>query len=287
MSDHHRFAADWLSLREPADHAARSEALFTTLRRHLERRVINRRALRIVDLGAGSGSNLRWLSPRLPQAQHWTLVDRDAALLKRARAQGLQPEHPRRIDLETVEADLADSTLPWIAEADLVTAAAFFDLVSEPWVKRLSSACAQAGAATLFVLSVDGRWQLIDTDGGSIMNEDDFCVQRLFNQHQRRDKGLGAALGPDAAAVLAGSLAEHGLEVATQPSDWNLPAGQPLTLTLGRELISGWCRAALEQAPSAAKRIEDWHSARQSGLAEGRIGLRVGHQDVLALPAMP
>ena len=287
MSDHHRFAADWLSLREPADHAARSEALFTTLRQHLDRRASGGRALRIVDLGAGSGSNLRWLSPRLPQAQHWTLVDRDAALLKRARAQGLQPDHQPRIDLETVEADLADSTLPWIAEADLVTAAAFFDLVSERWIERLSRACAEAGAAALFVLSVDGRWQLFDSSNRQITDEDDFYVQRLFNQHQRRDKGLGAALGPDATAVLTSSLASQGLDVTTQPSDWDLPAGQPLTLALGRELISSWRQAALEQAPSAAKRIEGWHRRRLSELAEGRIGLRVGHQDVLALPTAP
>ena len=32
---------------------------------------------RIVDLAAGAGSNLRYLSPRLPFEQAWTLVDHD------------------------------------------------------------------------------------------------------------------------------------------------------------------------------------------------------------------
>lgn len=280
MNEHQLFSADWLSLREPADHAARSETLFADLVRFLAPREM----LQIVDLGAGSGSNLRWLAPRLDHAQRWTLVDRDAGLL--ARAQTLELESPDAFDLSvaTVEAELSESALPWIRSADLVTAAAFFDLVSAAWIERLASSCAAARAAGLFVLSVDGRWDFVDADGNTVADADDFLLQELFNSHQRRAKGLGPALGPDAAAQLARSLAAHGFAVSTQSSDWQLAAGDALSLALGRPLMAGWRQAGLEQAPARRARIEDWHQRRQADLAGGRLGLRVGHIDVLALP---
>ena len=55
------FSDDWLSLREPADHRSRNMALEAELARQL----IDVEEQRIVDLGAGSGSNLRALAPRL------------------------------------------------------------------------------------------------------------------------------------------------------------------------------------------------------------------------------
>jgi SAM-dependent methyltransferase len=70
-----RFDADWLALREPFDHAARSV--------HLARRLADRLPARpqLMDLGAGTGSMFRFLAPIIGRGQDWTLVDADAALL--------------------------------------------------------------------------------------------------------------------------------------------------------------------------------------------------------------
>src|ERR1051325_11416320 len=66
-----------LSIREPADAAARSRELTDLLVERLPRAT----PLRIVDLGSGAGSNIRYLAPRLRGPQQWLAVDRDAALL--------------------------------------------------------------------------------------------------------------------------------------------------------------------------------------------------------------
>ena len=71
------FSQQWLSLREPADHAARSTALNDTLITWTGQKS----PLRIMDFGTGTGSNLRYLCPLLGHDQHWTLVDNDAHLL--------------------------------------------------------------------------------------------------------------------------------------------------------------------------------------------------------------
>ena len=57
----------------------------------------------VVDLAAGTGSNLRYLSVRLPFAQRWLLVDRDQALLERATRGGA----PLNVTADAVHADLA------------------------------------------------------------------------------------------------------------------------------------------------------------------------------------
>ncbi len=68
---HERLPPDWLAVREPADHAARDAGLVAPLARALPPHV------RAVDLGCGTGSNLRALGPHLGPAQDWVLVDHD------------------------------------------------------------------------------------------------------------------------------------------------------------------------------------------------------------------
>ena len=76
------FSADWLALREPIDHRSRHPGLLA----RLADAIGARESLRVVDLGAGTGSNLRALAPHLPPPrQTWRLVDHDPALIAAAR----------------------------------------------------------------------------------------------------------------------------------------------------------------------------------------------------------
>src|SRR3546814_17082861 len=85
LFDADRFDADWLSLRAPADEAARSSDLTGRFGEALLRR--GGGAVRIVDLGSGTGANFRFLAPRLAalgaRAQSWRLVAREQNLLER------------------------------------------------------------------------------------------------------------------------------------------------------------------------------------------------------------
>ena len=63
------FSREWLALREAADHAARAERLVDVAVGALH----GAPAVTVVDLAAGTGSNLRYLSSRLPFAQRWVL----------------------------------------------------------------------------------------------------------------------------------------------------------------------------------------------------------------------
>ena len=280
MSPDHEFSSDWLSRREPADHAARSEALLEPLIAALPAS----NPLNVIDLGAGHGSNLRWLAPRLQRPQHWRLIDRDPRLLRAAREHARRDPPARILEIETIEANLARSDFPWLMDAALVTASAWFDLVSADWIEHLAEACAAARIAGLFALSVDGRWRFVDARGDRDQDSDDAFVRSSFNAHQRRDKGLGAALGAQASEALPRILTAHGFSVTTRTSDWVLPAGSASTRALGGMLLDGWRQAAEEQRPDQSDRIRHWHERRRARLDLGQLGLEVGHVDVLALP---
>jgi SAM-dependent methyltransferase len=264
------FSRAWLALREPADARARARAaqhaLLPPLRRHLQGRRIH-----VLDLGCGTGANLRWLAPRLPAPQHWRLVDHDAALLADAARSAHGAHAGAAPELAFEQQDLA-AGLPDLHEVDLVTAAALLDLVSRRWLDGLVAACAARRTALLLALSYDGRIAFLPR------HRDDARVRDALNRHQLRDKGFAAALGPGAAAAAGTHLQRTGYRVTQVRSDWWLTRADA---ALHDALIGGWADAVREQAGSGGGAwIERWQAWR---LAH-REALRVGHVDLLALP---
>ena len=263
------FSADWLALREPADHAARAAALTSAL----AERLVGRPGTRAVDLAAGTGSNVRYLMPRVPHIQHFTLVDHDPALLAQAWRLLMPVGHAAGRSFDVRHGDLTALDTVTFDDCALVTASALLDLVSEQWLRTLAQHCRAAGADVLFALTYDGRIACDPVDG------DDERVRGLVNQHQRGDKGFGPALGPDATRVAEACFRAEGYVVDVAASDWVL---SPEQHELQRELVAGWAGAARELAPSAAALIDGWRARRLSHIDAGRSHLRVGHCDLAA-----
>ncbi len=281
--------SNWLALREPADVAARS-AVFT---RELVDAIGRHHPLNVLDLGAGTGSNVRYLADRLPAPQRWLLVDRDPTLLANMRAQtsswGVVRGYEvttdgdelvirgRQVDccLETRCLDLGGLTDPRIFSGrHLVTASALLDLVSETWLRTLAWHCREAGAAVLFALTYNGRSRC------SPEEPEDDAIRELMNRHQRAsDKGFGPAAGPEAIECAARSFAAVGYHVRREASDWVL---LPDMRELQRQLIEGWAEAALEIAPGQAAMVGSWLTRRLAHVEAGRSRVRVCHEDLAA-----
>jgi hypothetical protein len=164
---------------------------------------------------------------------------------------------------------------------DGITAASFFDLVSLAWLERFIALLAARRVPFLAVLTVDGRreWQP--------RLDDDALIAEAFAAHQRRNKDFGPALGGTAPDALEARLCAAGFHVERAASDWRLGAshGGPRDEPLLAALITGESGAARAVAPDAADRIGVWESRRRALLGEQRLGLTVGHCDLLALPA--
>lgn len=282
------FSADWLALREPFDTAARAAPLVATLRTRLATGTVAA-PLPVVDLGAGAGSNLRYLAPRLGGAQNWRLVDHDAMLLTAAQrtTQAWAKAQDAVVSTATEpltiaaggfscsvtceERDLA-SSWPSLPEGALVTAAALLDLVSAAWLDELIRACVAARATVHFALTYDGRSTCVPVD------PDDAEVLDLFNRHQVGAKSFGPALGPDAAREGVARFTAAGYTVEAVPSDWRIA---PEHRAMQEALLDGWLRAALEVAPERHEALNAWHRRRRVHVAGGRSTLAVGHVDLI------
>ncbi len=286
MSD---FSAEWLELREPFDAAARAAALVPELAVHAARGT-EAIPLAVVDLGAGAGSNLRYLAPLVGGVQRWRLVDHDAKLLDAALgateawANGLGAKVRRTgstlsigsaefacfVECERVElTELHALELP---AGGLVTAAALLDLVSHDWLDELAQRCRAARAAVALALTYDGRTTAKPGE------PDDAAVLALFNRHQLYDKGFGPALGMRAAAAAEAAFEAHGYELRVAMSDWVIgPDAHAMQLAL----LDGWLGAALEIAPESRLALTSWHRRRSAHVHAGRSELRVGHVDLV------
>jgi hypothetical protein len=253
------FSADWLALRAGADGRARDQGLGARLAAWFA----GGSQLQVLDLGAGAGANLRATAPLIAAPQNWVLADSDAVLLARA-------EPVANTAIKRCAVDLAGDLSGLFDPApDLATASAFFDLCSAEWIDRLVALATGSGAALYSVLTYDGR------EEWSPPHPLDAEVLRAFHADQRRDKGLGPALGPDAHATLAACLRGHGYEVFEARSDWDLV--QPGDAALIAALADG--SAAAVAGAIGAEPAEIWRTARI-----GADAVSVGHRDLLALP---
>lgn len=272
MMTRETFNPDWLALREAADHRSRATTLVSLLRDEWQARGWTR----LLDLGSGTGSNLRYLAPRLPGGQDWTLIDHDAELLAR-----LDVPHGD-YTVTRVLGDLDDHGLAAIEQTNLVTCSALLDLVTEDWLRRLVHACRAASCGVYLALSYDGvmRWSQVRSDGSD--DPDDAMIREAVNAHQRRERGPATALGPAGSAVAETLFAAAGYRTWLMPSPWQLG---PDDAELALALIDGWEHAAIDLGAPAdrTRRVRAWAARRRRTTTE-EFSLTVGHQDLLALP---
>jgi SAM-dependent methyltransferase len=248
------FSADWLALRDPADQAARDPALLARAAQAAGPAPV------ILDLGCGTGASWAALAPHLPATARWVLVDNDPALLRIAAAR-IGPA------AQCVQLDLTQLDRLPLAGVTLVTASALLDLVSESWVRGLAQ---RLSVPFYAALSYDGhmRW--------TPSHPDDAAVTQAFNADQRRDKGFGPALGPQAAERAAAVFAALGFDTAQAPSPWML---EPAAARLQAELTDGIAQAA--HAAGCAQAL-DWGRHRRDSAPSGSAV--IGHIDLLAFP---
>ena len=91
-----RFTAEWLSLREPSDRAARNPSILGAVVDAFQ----GATSIRVVDLACGTGATLRALGALLPRRQNWQLLD-----------------NPARIRMQTIDSLCVaiTSQMPWLA----------------------------------------------------------------------------------------------------------------------------------------------------------------------------
>lgn len=276
------FSPEWLALREPVDH----RSIDATLRAQVAAHLSGSSPVNVMDMGCGSGSNLRALADHLGAAQRWTLVDWDEKLLAHAREalaawgeaayedDGALVVHrgKKRIEVHFERLDLARHVAHALERPlDLVTAAAFFDLVSDDWMDGFATALAARATPLYTTLTYNGveRW--------SPAHAADDAMLQAFHAHQHGDKGFGPAAGPGAADALARALARQGYRVKQAPSPWIMDASDARLIG---ELAQGAANAVRETGLVAQADVDSWLESRLTAGA-----CEIGHADIFAAKA--
>lgn len=285
------FESSWLDTREDADARARNVSITKSLRAFLD----DVERINVIDLGAGTGALFRYLAPRINSRQTWRLVDRSDRLLRQSEALLATWADARQLKVVA-------SKDPWCAtnakeeycvfheqknfgrglldlsfdsKIHLIAASALLDLVSLNWVEELAALCLQTQASFYGSLTYDGKIDWSPSHPGDIK------LLQLLNKDQRRDKGLGPALGPDAIAAARRALALRGFVVAIGPSPWVLG---PVDGDLQIALLSQWGMLLTQNTDLPSREVRHWKDFHLDAIAEGKSYLRVGHQDMWAAP---
>ena len=222
--------------------------------------------LEIIDLGAGTGANQRWLAPRLPFQQRWIHLDHDPAISRSLP----QPDDTMIIDssVESLGRLLADGS----RDHRLVTCSALLDVLTTPQLAAVCESVIDNQVPALFSLSVTGAKSISPAD------PHDQPLLDAFNDHQRRD---GRA-GPEAITLAGDALRAGGFTVCTQETPWQLSASGDSAFVA--QLLQERLDAAVAQEPGLAVMAEAWLELRRAQLQLGTLRIEIGHRDILALP---
>lgn len=276
-----RISADWLTLREAADAAAREPT-----REPVAELLAARPPRRIVDVGCGTGSGGRWLQDLLAGDEEWVLLDHDpellAATVRRLRERGATGRISTRCDdVAGLDAVLAAEQTP-----TLVIASALLDLLTAGQIDRLVAAASRHAAPMLLALTVTGG---LSADPP---HADDDVVSAAFDRHQRREHRCG----PQASTTLEQAAAARGLVVDRIETPWVLDAAAGTDAALLEQLVPDRARAAAEQLAEESSRPPEashgadapgpgparrWGEMRQDQIRAGTLRLRVDHVDLL------
>ena len=266
------FSIEWLNLREASDHKARDRHLLKTAANWLND--LKSKDKVIVDLGSGTGSTIRGLQryTTLAPSIQWRLVDNDPELLAEA-----VHRHSEEYSIESFLVDLSATQKLPLESVSLITASALLDLVSSNFIRDLCQLIKEKNEdrplGFYSALNYDGciKWTPFHPlDAAILMN---------FNTDQRRDKGFGPALGPDATDFLKTQFHSTKFQCLSAKSPWLLGSADYL---LTESLINGISGVAIQTGGLTNSDIQDWKTFRIENVRTGTCYL--GHTDIVVLP---
>ena len=266
------FSIEWLNLREASDHKARDRHLLKTAANWLND--LKSKDKVIVDLGSGTGSTIRGLQryTTLAPSIQWRLVDNDPELLAEA-----VHRHSEEYSIESFLVDLSATQKLPLESVSLITASALLDLVSSNFIRDLCQLIKEKNEGRPL-----GFYSALNYDGcikWTPFHPLDAAILMNFNTDQRRDKGFGPALGPDATDFLKTQFHSTKFQCLSAKSPWLLGSADYL---LTESLINGISDVAIQTGGLTNSDIQDWKTYRIKNIRTGTCYL--GHTDILVLP---
>jgi len=283
------FDPNWLQERYRFDEEARNKQLEWTC--------VNQFAFRdhvqIVDLGSGTGANLRYYVEQFPQDQTWFCVEEDIALKvpfweqvqkmaldldyaiehEGVRMKLTKPGH--EVLIHFVHGNLLKvGELVDLLRTDLVLANAVFDLFSKEQFTGLVQVLSHHSLSLLFTLNYAGM------DFSTATDADDHYIEQ-YNAHMQREQAFGRGMGPASSREMEAVLKEALAQVEVGESLWQIGSQEQAMMSYLLGFFDGalsdwWVKEAERLA------FQNWLSEKKKHVAEKALSAEVYHLDILA-----
>lgn len=283
------FDPNWLQERYRFDAAARNQEIAWQCIHQFA--FLNH--IQIVDLGSGTGANVRHYLEQFPQNQTWFCVEEDDALktmfwqnmVQLAEADGyayqlsdnqIKMEKPGHwIEIHFVEGNLMQvDNLVDLLRTDLILANAVFDLFSQKQFEELIQTISHHSLSLLFTLNYEGMKFF------PVEKEDAYYIDQ-YNAHMQRPQDFGKGMGPDASQLMEQALHASLAEVKKGESNWEIEVedGKMLHYLLGffEDALGDWWATEAEKMAFLG-----WVAHKRQLIDQQQLDAVVHHQDVLA-----
>ena len=283
------FTQKWMNAREEYDMCSRSSILDYYLRE-------NDNLEKIVDIGSGTGSFLRWLIINKYNFEKMLMIDQDEKLLNKVFKITRNLSIDKNLLLKKISSNLfhLDSSnqnilseirimkgdisklFKYIYKYNFISFSAIADILPKLFLDKLFSI--QLNNKTiLFSICYDGKvsW--------NNKNKYDKYIMKKFNEHQQSLKNDNYTLGPASISYIKKKAKQKLYKVKIMDSPWKLNSDNVSSRDFHQQYINTIYKALQKDKNTDTLILKEWIHDKSEKIKKGKLKTIVNHKDILLL----
>jgi hypothetical protein len=283
-----KFTTTWINLRESYDMLSRSDLLQNLYKNN------KMNLKKVIDLGGGNGSFLRWCHYKNIIYDDFLIIDNDEALLKsfyprtksylskmslslkkdNMMSYRVQNTKKNKDSFITLKKQDFYKSIDIINDYNLVSFSAVSDLLSKKFIKCLFDKV-NKGTNLYFSICFDGRVKWKNK------NKHDKYIVSMFNQHQKQEKTTGVALGLDSINFIKNLSKKNDYKIYIADSSWSVDSQDNDSRIFQKAYLNTIYKPLKKFELTDRDILEDWLRSKKNDIESKNSNLVVGHKDIL------
>ena len=285
-----KFSLSWIKAREKYDLKHRSNLLKEQYKK--DKSFFNK----IIDLGSGNGSFLRYCHSKKMVFEEMLLIDYDSKLLRDFYAStynylngtnyNILKESPTKYQLkktdtiktkniQLINTDILKS-LDIINNYNLISLSAMSDILPILFIKKLLNKVGK-NKIIYFSICFDGS---IKWDSS---HKYDKYVLTMFNKHQEMNKISGYVVGSKSIKLIKEYSAKKKYSFQIKDSSWELKSYNENTKYFQKMYLNTIYKPLKKDDITDKDMLSEWRKVKLKDIVSGKSKITVGHKDILIL----
>ena len=283
-----KFTTTWINLRESYDMLSRSDLLQNLYKNN------KMNLKKVIDLGGGNGSFLRWCHYKNIIYDDFLIIDNDETLLKsfyprtksylsmmslslikdNMMSYRIQNIKKNKDGFITLKKQDFYKSIDIINDYNLVSFSAVSDLLSKKFIKYLFDKI-DKGTNLYFSICFDGRVKWKNK------NKHDKYIVSMFNQHQKQEKTTGVALGLNSIDFIKNLAKKNDYKIYIADSSWSVDSQDNDSRIFQKAYLNTIYKPLKKYELTDQDILKDWLRSKQNDIENKNSNLVVGHKDIL------